>query len=77
MAIESLNRESSEGSQWGNMNTSKIAAYGAVPVVQRAFVASVHNTTAIATSSDFGATQLAVVQEIQNTMRNLGFWATI
>ena len=50
--------------------------YGKTPVVQRTFVASVHNTTAIAASASFGASQLAVVQELMNTMIGLGIYAT-
>jgi len=62
--------------QIGSSATEKVAFYGAVPVVQRTFVASLHNTTAIASSTDFSAAHLAVVNEIQNTLRVLGVWAT-
>ena len=58
-------------------SSDKIGFWGKVPVSQRAFTASVHNTTALATSTDFGATQLAALQEIQNTLIGLGIYATV
>ena len=73
---ERLDLGSPDGSQWGGSASEKVAFYGAVPVVQRTFVASLHNTTAIASSTDFTAAHLAVVNEIQNTLRGLGVWAT-
>lgn len=56
--------------------SDKIGFYGKAPVVQRAYSSAVHATSALASSSDFGATQLAAVQEIQNTLIALGIWAT-
>lgn len=53
-----------------------VGFYGKVPVVRRTFVASLHDSTAIASSTDFTAAHLAVVNEIQNTLRGLGIWAT-
>ena len=53
-----------------------VGFYGVTPVVQRTFVASLHNTTAIASSTDFTAAHLAVVNEIQNTLRGCGLWPT-
>ena len=53
-----------------------VGFYGVTPVVRRAFVASLHNTTAIASSTDFTAAHLAVVNEIQNTLRGCGLWPT-
>lgn len=73
---ERIDYGSDDGSQWGGAATDKIGFYGKVPVVQRTFVASLHNTTAIASSTDFTAAHLAVVNEIQNTLRGLGIWAT-
>lgn len=52
------------------------AFYGKTPVVQRPYSSAVHATSAIATSSAFGATQLAAIQEIQNTLIGLGIYAT-
>jgi hypothetical protein len=57
--------------------SNKVAFYGAVPVIQRAYSSAVHATSALATSADFGATQLAAVQEIQKTLIGLGVWATV
>ena len=53
-----------------------VGFYGTTPVVRRTFVASLHNSTAIASSTDFTAAHLAVVNELQNTMRAYGLWAT-
>jgi len=64
------------GAQIGKSVTEKVAFYGAVPVVQRPYSSAVHATSALASSSDFGATQLAAVQEIQKTLIGLGVWAT-
>jgi len=64
------------GAQIGKSATEKVAFYGAVPVVQRPYSSAVHATSALASSSAFGATQLAAVQEIQKTLIGLGVWAT-
>ena len=73
---EHLDNGSPDGSIWGAGASDKIAVYGAVPVVQRTFSSAVHVTSNLASSADFGATQLAAVQEIQNTLIGLGIWAT-
>ncbi len=73
---ERLDYGSDDGCQIGGASTDKIGFYGKVPVVQRPYTAAVHNSTALATSTDFGATQLAAVQEIQKTLVGLGIWAT-
>ena len=54
-----------------------VGFYGVTPVAQRAYSSAVHATSALATSASFGATQLAAVQEIQNTLIGLGIWATV
>jgi hypothetical protein len=54
----------------------KVAFYGNVPVVQRPYSSAVHATSAQASSTDFGATQLATLREIQTTLIGLGIWAT-
>jgi len=64
------------GAQIGKSATEKVAFYGAVPVVQRPYSSAVHATSALASSSAFGAAQLAAVQEIQKTLIGLGVWAT-
>lgn len=48
--------------------------YGVTPVVQRA-TATTHTTTNAAVSASFGATQLAILQEIMNTLIAVGIWA--
>lgn len=75
-SYESVSYNSPDGATFGNSATEKISFYGKVPVVQRPYTAAVHNTTGVATSASFGATQLAAVQEIQNTLIGLGIWAT-
>lgn len=56
--------------------SDKVGFYGLAPSAQRAYSSAVHATSALATSSDFGATQLAALQEIQKTLIALGIWAT-
>lgn len=56
--------------------SGKAGFYGKTPVVQRPYSSAVHATSALATSASFGATQLAAIQELQNTMIGLGIWAT-
>lgn len=75
-SYERIGYGSPDGSQWGGSATEKIGVYGVVPVVQRPYSSAVHATSALATSTDFGATQLAAVQEIQKTLIGLGIWAT-
>lgn len=60
----------------GDDASALVGFYGKAPVAQRAYSAAVHATSALATSTDFGATQLAAVQEIQKTLIALGVWAT-
>jgi hypothetical protein len=73
---EQVTYNSTDGAIIGKSASEKIAFYGAVPVIQRAYSSAVHATSALATSTDFGATQLAAVQEIQKTLIGLGIWAT-
>lgn len=75
-SYEQLTYNSPDGAQIGAAATDKVAFYGAVPVTQRAYSSAVHATSALATSTAFGATQLAAVQEIQKTLTALGFWAS-
>lgn len=49
-----------------------VGFYGKTPVTQRS--SSVQATSNLATSASFGATQLAAVQEIMNTLTALGLW---
>lgn len=75
-SYEQVTYNSPDGAQIGKGASEKVAFYGAVPVIQRAYSSAVHATSALATSSDFGATQLAALQEIQKTLIGLGIWAT-
>lgn len=65
-----------DGTIIGKSASKKVGFYGATPVIQRAYSSAVHATSALASSTDFGATQLAAVQEIQKTLIGLGVWAT-
>ncbi|HEX6827297.1 MAG TPA: hypothetical protein VF077_13340 [Nitrospiraceae bacterium] len=58
-------------------SSGKSGFYGKVPVVQRPYSSAVHATSAISSSTDFGATQLAWAQEVTNTFIGLGIWATV
>ena len=73
---ERIDYGSDDGSNWGGSASDKLGFYGKVPVVQRPYSSAVHATSALATSADFGATQLAAVQEIQKSLIGLGVWAT-
>lgn len=73
---EQLQYNSDDGAQLGNA-TSKVAFYGAVPVVIRPYSSAVHATSGQSVSASFGATQLATLQEIQKTLIGLGIWATV
>ena len=75
MCIGSLPTTSTRKVQIG-ASTGYVGFYGVTPVVRRPYTASVHNSTALATSSDFGASQLAALQEIQKTLVGLGIYAT-
>lgn len=75
-SYERLDYGSPDGCRIGGSSSDKVAFYGGTPVAQRAYSSAVHATGALATSTDFGATQLAALQEIQNTLIGLGVWAT-
>jgi hypothetical protein len=75
-SYEAVTYNSPDGAQIGKAASEKVAFYGAVPVIQRAYTAAVHNTTGIATSTAFGATQLAALQEVQKALIGLGIYAT-
>jgi hypothetical protein len=74
---ERLDYGSPDGSQWGGSASDKLGFYGKVPVVQRPYSSAVHATSAISSSTDFGATQLAWAQEVTNTLVGLGVWSTV
>lgn len=73
---EQAGYNSPDGLQIGKSATEKVGFYGKAPSAQRAYSSAVHATSALATSTDFGATQLAALQEIQSTLIALGIWAT-
>ena len=74
---ENIDYGSPDGSIWGLTAADKLGVYGKVPVIQRAFSSAVHRTTGFVTSASVGATQVATVNEIQNTLIGLGVWATV
>jgi len=76
-SYETIGYNSPDGSIWGLTATDKIGVYGKVPVVQRPYSSAVHATSALSSSTDFGATQLAWAQEVTNTLIGLGIWATV
>jgi len=69
---EQVSYNSPDGAQFGKAASDKAGFFGATPVSQRA--SSNQATTNIAVSASFGATQLAVIQEIMNTMIALGLY---
>lgn len=60
----------------GDASTDVIAFYGATGSARRGFSSAVHATSGASVSSSFGATQLAILQELQATNIALGIWAT-
>lgn len=74
--VEELGSGGSGGIRMGRSATELIGFYGKAPSAQRAYSSAVHAASALATSASFGATQLAAIQEIQNTLTALGIWAT-
>lgn len=73
---EQVTYNSPDGAQIGKSASEKIGFYGKVPVIQRPYSSAVHATSGYASSASFGATQLAIVVEIANTLVGLGIWAT-
>jgi len=73
---EVLDIGSPSGALICSATSHKVGFYGKAPVAQRPYSSAVHATSALASSTDFGATQLAAVQEIQKTLIGLGVWAT-
>lgn len=76
-SYEYLDYGSPDGSIWARTSADKVGFYGKVPVIQRAYSSALHATSGISSSTDFGATQLAWAQEVQNTFIGLGIWATV
>ena len=74
MAVEQLSDGNDDGLTIGISAADKISFYGVTPVVQRA-TATTHTTTNVASSTDFTAAHVAVIQEIMNTLIAAGLWA--
>ena len=74
--VEYIGSGASGGICIGQTSSEKVAFFGGTPVVQRAYSSAVHATSALASSSDFTATHLAALQEIQKTLIGLGIYAT-
>lgn len=75
--VEQIGTNGSGGMTFGASASEKISFYGKVPVVQRPYSSAVHATSALSSSTDFGATQLAWAQEVTNTLIGVGIWATV
>lgn len=73
---EVLDLGNPDGALICSATSHKVGFYGKAPVARRPYTAAVHATSALATSTDFGATQLAALQEVQNALIGLGIYAT-
>lgn len=69
---EQVGYNAPDGMQMGKASSDKIGFFGTTPASQRA--SSNQVTTNIAVSASFGASQLAVIQEIMNTLATHGLW---
>jgi hypothetical protein len=76
MAAKQLSDGNPDGTVLGQDASDKVGVYGKAPVAQRAYSSAVHATSAASVSSSFGATQLAILQELMATNIALGVWAT-
>ena len=74
--VEYVGRSTSGGVCIGQSASELVGFYGKAPVAQRAYSSAVHASAGCVTSSSFGATQAAAVNEIQKTLVALGIWAT-
>lgn len=74
--LQELSDGNPDGTNIGRSTTEKIGFYGYAVAVQRPYSSAVHATSAASSSTDFGATQLAIVQEIMKTLIGIGIWAT-
>lgn len=64
--IKELSDGGPDGTRFGQSATDRIGFWGKAPSAQRA--SSNQATTNIAVSASFGASQLAVIQEIMNVL---------
>ena len=74
--VEYVGSNGSGGVCIGQTAAKKVGFYGLAPIAQRAYSSAVHASAGCVTSSSFGATQAAAVNEIQKTLAALGIWAT-
>ena len=74
--LQTLGANASGGSTLGSSASELVSFYGNAAVARRAYSSAVHATSGQSVSASFGATQLATLQEIQNTLIGLGIWAT-
>lgn len=75
-AFQELADGNTDGTNVGRSSAELVGFYGYARAAQRAYSSAVHATSALATSTDFGATQLAALQEVQNALIGLGVYAT-
>lgn len=76
MAVRHVSTGNPDGTCVGQSASDKVGFYGKTPAAQRAYSSAVHASSAASVSSSFGATQLAILQEIMDTLIALGVWAT-
>lgn len=74
---EQVTYNSPDGAVIGSGASEKVAFYGAVPVVQRAASAGLHEASALSISSNttIAASLVAWILEVTGTLKNLGIWA--
>lgn len=72
MPVKNISNANTDGDCIGQSTADKIAFYGATPIVQRTGTAQA--TSNLASSTDFAATQLAILVEVMNTFTALGIW---
>jgi hypothetical protein len=70
--VKQLSDGNPGGTGLGQSAADLISAYGATPVSQRS--SSNQTSSNLAVSASFGASQLAIIQEIMNTLTGLGLW---
>lgn len=76
-SYEQASYNAPDGFLIGNAATEKVAFYGAVPVVQRAASAGLHEASALSISSNttIAASLVAWILETTATLKALGIWA--
>lgn len=76
-AFQELADGNTDGTNVGRSSAELVGFYGYARAAQRAYSSAVHATSGYVSSGSFGATQLAIVVEIANTLVGLGIWATV